>query len=150
MPERAEVMSASQRQADGQKGKGDERLGTQTETANLFGPFAAASSPATKDSLSTTCCATAAAILQKVLQILPPIVVGNFLTRLDSAYCHDHNTAPASDWFCIRPTGMIDVTCQVPSRRAVDGPSLVELELISGAACLTPVGFLGANASAAI
>jgi len=45
---------------------------------------------------------------------------------------------------------MIDVTCQVPSRRAVDGPSLIQLELISGAAYLTPIGFLGGNAPAAI
>jgi hypothetical protein len=109
-----------------------------------------ARSPATKSSLSTACRATAAVILQKVLQIIPPIVVGNFLPRLDSAQSHDHDTAPASDWFCIRATRMIDVTCQVPSRRAVDGPSLVELELISGAACLTPIGFLGGNAPAAI
>jgi hypothetical protein len=52
---------------------------------NSFNPFAAASSPATKGSLSTARCATAAAILQKVLHILPPIVVGNLLPRLDSA-----------------------------------------------------------------
>jgi hypothetical protein len=123
---------------------------SQTETTNLFGLFAAASSPVTKSSLSVACCATAAAILQKVLQIIPPIVVGDFLPRLYSAQSHDHDPAPASDWFCIRPTGMIDVTCKVPSRRAVDGPSLVELELISGAACLTPIGFLGGNAPAAI
>jgi hypothetical protein len=30
---------------------------------------------------------------------------------------HDHDTALAPHRFCIRPTGMIDVTCQVPSRR---------------------------------
>jgi hypothetical protein len=122
---------------------------SQTETTNLFGLFAA-SSPATKSSFSAACCATAAAIFQKALHIFPPIVVGDFLPRLYSAQSHDHDPAPASDWFCIRPTGMIDVTCKVPSRRAVDGPSLVELELISGAACLTPIGFLGGNAPAAI
>jgi len=109
-----------------------------------------ARSPATKSSLSTACRATAAVILQKVLQIIPPIVVGNFLPRLDSTQCNDHDPAPPSHRLCIRPTGMIDVTCQVPSRRAVDGPSLVELELISGAACLAPIGFLGGNAPAAI
>src|SRR6516225_10115504 len=42
-------------------------------------------SPATKSSLSAACCTTAAAILQKVLHILPSIVVGNFVTWLDSA-----------------------------------------------------------------
>jgi hypothetical protein len=62
-----------------------ERRGTQTETANLFGRFAATSSPATKSSLSAARCATAAAILQKALHILPPIVVGNLLPGLDSA-----------------------------------------------------------------
>ena len=45
---------------------------------------------------------------------------------------------------------MIDVTGQIPSRRAIDGPSLVDLELISGAARLTPIGFRGGNAPAAI
>jgi hypothetical protein len=45
---------------------------------------------------------------------------------------------------------MIDVTGKVPSRRAVHGPLLVDLELIFGAACLTPIGFLGGNAPAAI
>lgn len=109
-----------------------------------------ARSPATKSSLSTACCATAAAILQKALHILPPIVVGNFLPRLYSPQRHDHYAAPASYRLCIRPTAMIDVTCHVPSRRAVDGPSLIELKLISGAACLTPIGFLGGNAPAAI
>jgi hypothetical protein len=118
--------------------------------SKLFGSFAAACSPATKRSLSAACGATAAAILQKVLQVVPAIVVGDFLPRLDSAQSHDHDPAPASDWFCIRPTGMIDVTGQVPARRAIDGPSLVDLELIFGAACLTPVGFLGGNAPAAI
>src|SRR6516165_10434893 len=44
-----------------------------------------ARSPATKSSLSAACCTTAAAILQKVLHVLPPIVVGNFVTCLDSA-----------------------------------------------------------------
>ena len=72
------------RGADGQKRKGDERRGTQTEITNLFGLFAAASSPVTKSFLSAACCATAAAILQKALHILPPIVVGDFLARLDS------------------------------------------------------------------
>jgi hypothetical protein len=109
-----------------------------------------ARSPATNSSLSEARCATAAVILQKVLQILPPIVEGNFLPRLDSAQCHDHYPAPASHWFCIRPTGMINVTPHVPSLRAVDGPSLVELEHISGATGLAPVGFLGGNAPAAI
>ena len=85
-----------------------------------------------------------------MLQIIPPIVVGNFLPRLDSTQCNDHDPAPASHWLCIRSTGMIDVTCKVPSRRAVDRPPLVELKLISGAACLTPIGFLGGNAPAAI
>jgi hypothetical protein len=33
---------------------------------------------------------------------------------------------------------------------AVDGPSLVDLELIFGAACLTPIGFFGGNLPAAI
>jgi hypothetical protein len=134
----------------GKKGKGDERRGTQTETTNLFGLFAAASSPVTKSSLSAACCATAAAILQKALHIFPPIVVGDFLPQLDSPQRHNHYTAPASYRLCIRPTGMIDVTCKVPSRRAVDRPSLVDLKLISGAACLTPIGFLGGNAPAAI
>jgi hypothetical protein len=45
---------------------------------------------------------------------------------------------------------MIDVTCQVPSRRTVDGPPLVELEHKFRAARFTPVGFLGGNAPAAI
>ena len=45
---------------------------------------------------------------------------------------------------------MIDVTGDVPSRRAIDSPLLVDLELIFGAACLTPIGFLGGNAPAAI
>src|SRR5215831_17184286 len=45
---------------------------------------------------------------------------------------------------------MIDVTGHVPSRRAIDGPSLVDLELIFGAACLTPIGFLSSKAPAAI
>ena len=121
------------------------------QTANLFDPFAAAArSPATKSSLSSACCATAAAIFQKILHILPPIVEGDFFFRLDSAQCYDHDPALASHWFCIRPAGMIDVTRRVPSRRAVDGPSLVDLELVSGAACLTPIGFFGGNAPAAI
>jgi hypothetical protein len=50
----------------------------------LCGPFAA-SSPATKSSLSAACCTTAATILQKVLHILPPIVVGDFFAWLDLA-----------------------------------------------------------------
>ena len=121
------------------------------QTANLFDPFAAAAgSPATKSSLSAACCATAAAIFQKILHILPPIVEGDFFFRLDSAHCYDYDPALAAHWFCIRPAGMIDVTRRVPSRRAVDGPSLVDLELISGAACLTPIGFFGGNAPAAI
>ena len=45
---------------------------------------------------------------------------------------------------------MIDVTGHVPSRRAIDGPSLVDLERIFGAARLTPIGFLSGNARAAI
>ena len=45
---------------------------------------------------------------------------------------------------------MIDVTGHVPSRRAIDGPSLVDFELIFGAACLTPIGLLSSNAPAAI
>src|SRR5215472_19241891 len=45
---------------------------------------------------------------------------------------------------------MIDVTGHVPSRRAIDGPSLVDLELIFGAACLTLIGFLSGKAPAAI
>ena len=126
-------------------------FGLANRDRQLFGPFAAAArSPATKSSLSATRWATAAAILQKVLQVLPPIVVGDFLPGLDSAQSHDHDPAPASDRLCIRPTAMIDVTGHVPSRRAVDGPSVVELELISGAACLTSVSFLGGQASAAI
>ena len=121
------------------------------QTANLFDPFAAAArSPATKSSLSSACCAKAAAIFQKILHILPPIVEGDFFFRLDSAHCYDYDPALAAHWFCIRPAGMIDVTRRVPSRRAVDGPSLVDLELISGAACLTPIGFFGGNAPAAI
>ena len=118
-------------------------------TSNLFGPFAAIS-PATKSSLSAACRTTVATILQKVLPILPSIVVGDFLAWLDSAQCHDHDPTPSSDWFCIWPTGMIDITGHVPSRRAIDGPSLVDLELIFGAACLTPIGFLSGNAPAAI
>jgi len=51
----------------------------------LCGPFAAATSPATKSSLSAACCTTTATILQKVLHILPPIIVGDFLAWLDSA-----------------------------------------------------------------
>jgi hypothetical protein len=54
-------------------------------TSSLFGLFAAAISPATKSSLSAACCTMAAAILQKVLHIVPPIVVGDFLAWLDSA-----------------------------------------------------------------
>src|SRR6516165_3192952 len=71
-------------------------IGTQTGTAYLSGPLAApACSPATKSSLSTARRTTAAAILQKVLQILPPIVVGNFLARLDAAQSHNYDPAPA-------------------------------------------------------
>jgi hypothetical protein len=122
-----------------------------SRSANLFGRFAApACPPATMGSLSATCCATAAAILQKVLQVIPPIVVSDFLARLYSAQSYDHDATPASDWFCIRLTGMIDVTGKVPSRRAIDSPSLVDLELIFGAACLTPIGFYSGNAPAAI
>ncbi len=136
----------------------NETIGTAAIDCDLLGhgrgssalPPRLARSPATKSSLSTACRATAAVILQKVLQIIPPIVVGNFLPRLYSAQSHDHDPAAASDWFCIRPTGMIDVTCKVPSRRAVDRPSLVDLKLISGAACLAPISFLGGNAPAAI
>ena len=54
------------------------------EATNSIGPLAAASSPAAKSFLSAACCATAAAILQKVLHIISPIVVGNLLPRLDS------------------------------------------------------------------
>jgi hypothetical protein len=105
---------------------------------------------ATKSSLSAARCAMAAIFLQKVLQILPPIVEGNFLPRLDSTQCYDHYPAPSSHWFCIRSAGMIDVTCHVPPRRAVDGPSLVELEHISRAARLAPISFLCGNAPAAV
>jgi len=45
---------------------------------------------------------------------------------------------------------MIDVTGHVPSRRAIDRPSLVELELIFGAECLTSIRLLSGNAAAAI
>jgi hypothetical protein len=45
---------------------------------------------------------------------------------------------------------MIDVTGHIPSRRAIDGPPLVELELILGTACLTPISLLSGNAPAAI
>jgi hypothetical protein len=38
--------------------------------------------------------------------------------------------------------GEDDVTGNIPSRRAIDDPLLVDLELIFGAACLTPIGFL--------
>ena len=92
----------------------------------------------------------AAAILQKVLQMVPPIVVGNFLARVDSAQSNNYDPAPAPHRFCIWPTRMIDVTRYVPSRRAIDGPSLVDLEQIFGAARLTPIGFLSGNALAAI
>jgi hypothetical protein len=112
--------------------------------------IAAAISPATKSSPSAACCTTATTILTKIVHILAPIIVGDFLAWLDSAQCHDHDPTPSSDWFCIRPTGMIDVTGHVPSRRAIDRPSLVELELIFGAACLTSIRFLGGNAPAAI
>ena len=54
-------------------------------TPNLFGPFAAAISPATKSSLSAACCTTAATILQKVVSILRPVVAGDFLAWLDLA-----------------------------------------------------------------
>src|SRR5271169_856307 len=45
---------------------------------------------------------------------------------------------------------MVDVTRHVPSRRAIDRPSGVELEHISCAACLAPICFLGGNAPASI
>jgi hypothetical protein len=45
---------------------------------------------------------------------------------------------------------MIDVTGDVPSRRAVDGSPLVELEHISRASRLVPISFLCGNAPAAV
>src|SRR6516165_5164254 len=126
-------------------------FGLANRDRQLFGPFAAAArSPATKSSLSATRWATAAAILQKVLQGLPHIVVGDFLPGLNSAQSHEHDPAPASDRLCIRPTAMIDVTGHVPSRQAIASLSVVELELKSRASCLTPVGFRSGQASSAI
>ena len=45
---------------------------------------------------------------------------------------------------------MIEVTSEIVSRRAVDGPSAVELEHISCAVPLTPVGFFGRDDPATV
>jgi hypothetical protein len=45
---------------------------------------------------------------------------------------------------------MIDVARQIPSRRAVDGPSVVYGEHVSRAARLAPLGLFGRYAPAAI
>jgi hypothetical protein len=114
-------------------------------------PFgASAYSPTLKRFLSAACQATTAAICQKGLQIVLAVVIRNFLLWLDLMQRHDHNPALATHRLCIRPTGMVDVACHIPSRRSVDYPSLVEREHVSCAQSLTPVRFLCGNAAAAI
>ncbi len=67
-----------------------------------------------------------------------------------AAQCDDYDTAIAVDWLRIRAARMIDVSGHVPSRRAVDTPSAVQLENIARAPCQASVGFFGRYSPAAI
>src|SRR5450432_7139 len=87
-----------------------------------------------------TACRAAAIVLEKQIKIFPSVVVGNFFPRLDTARCNDYNSAVASNRIRIRSTGMIDVARQIPSRRAIDGPSVIDSEHISRAARLASLG----------
>jgi hypothetical protein len=98
----------------------------------------------------SACCTAAARTVEKAVQIFSSVVVGDFLSRLDTAQCDDCDTALAPHRLRIRSAGMVDVTRHIPSRRAIDSPPAVEFEHISCAPCLAPVCFLGGNAAAAI
>ena len=99
------------------------------------------SSP-TASNLFNTQRATAAAALEKVVYILPSVIIGDLFSLLDTAQCYDYDTAIASHRLRVRLTGMINVASHIPPWRAVDGPSAVQCKHISCATCLTLVSFL--------
>src|SRR3982074_1922471 len=72
-----------------------------------------------------TACRAAAIVLETIVKIFTSVVVGNFLTRCDTARCDDYDSAVASNRLRIRSTGMINVARQIPSRRAIDGPPAI-------------------------
>jgi hypothetical protein len=97
-----------------------------------------------------TACRATAIVLEKIVKIFSSVVEGNFFPQLDTARCDDYDSAVASNRLRIRSTGMINVARQIPSRRAIDGPSAIYSEHISRAARLAPRGFFGRDAPAAI
>src|SRR5580700_865991 len=106
--------------------------------------------PALGGPLAAAGVAAAAALRDEIIQIFLAVVDGDFFSRLDAAQCHEHDAAIAAHRLGVRPAGVIEVTRQIPSRRAVDGPAAVDLEHISRAASFEAGGFLGRDAAAAI
>lgn len=107
-------------------------------------------SPANGCRLCAARCASAAAFLEEEVEIFASVVVGYFVSRGDGTQRYEHDPTLAHHRLRIRAAGMIDVTCHIPSWRAVDYPSVVKFEHIFGASSLASVGFLGRDAPATI
>jgi len=82
-----------------------------------------------------------AATLEEIGAIIRAVIVGDFLAGLDAPQGYDMDTAVARERLGIGPAGMIGIAAEVPARRAVDGPFLVEDEQIARVARLVAIGF---------
>jgi hypothetical protein len=80
--------------------------------------------------LYAACCATAPAVLGEVVKIFGSVIVGYFFPRCDGTQRHEHDPTVAHHGLRVRPTGMIDITCHIPSWRSIDNPSTVEYKHI--------------------
>src|SRR6266851_4961388 len=90
--------------------------------------------------------ALASAALQKQLEIVAAVVVGDLFAGRDvPARAQDH-LAPVEVGFGVRAAGMVGVAREVAAARAVDGRAAVDLEHVAGAARLPPLGLGMADA----
>src|SRR6185295_2074385 len=81
-------------------------------------------------------------------EILAPIIVGDFLARLDRPQCaQDDGATTDHHGFRIRPAGMVGIAPEIAARRAVDRPLVVELEHVFGAEALLHFRAVVANSA---
>src|SRR5215831_18534125 len=87
--------------------------------------------------------AFAAVFLDEGIEVVAAVVVGDLVARVDGPDRADQNLVLLDIGFGVRLAGMVDVAGDVPAARAVDGPTVVDLEQILGIELVRdPVGQL--------
>jgi len=71
--------------------------------------------------------------LDQVVEVFPPVVVGQLFTRSDVPAGVDQDAHSAGARFAVRPAGVVDVTADVFPSRTVDDPPRVHLEEVAPA-----------------